>query len=347
MSVKITIDPGHGQYGNKSPNNTKYIEGTQMWHLANKLKEELEKYGFVVITTRPKITDDPSLAERGTTAGKNNCSMFLSLHSNAPGANADGTYSKTVTGTVVYYSMTRSENKTLADKLGNKVSQIMGHYYRGSKTREYPNKPGVDYYGVIRNSAQSGCKCAMLIEHGFHTNVADSNFLLVDENLKKLAEAEAAIIAEYFGMSKNNTNTDVKPASDSGATAKTLYRVQTGAFSKKANATALAEKLKKAGFDTYIVQSGTLYKVQVGAYAVKANAEAMEKKLKAAGYDTYITTKSGTAVQTAAEPKKTVDELAREVINGKWGNGTDRKNRLTAAGYDYSAVQKRVNELLK
>lgn len=46
-------------------------------------------------------------------------------------------------------------------------------------------------------------------------------------------------------------------------------------------------------------------------------------------------------------PKKTVDELAREVIAGKWGNGNDRKNRLTAAGYDYSAVQKRVNELLK
>lgn len=50
---------------------------------------------------------------------------------------------------------------------------------------------------------------------------------------------------------------------------------------------------------------------------------------------------------TTAAVKKTVDELAREVINGKWGNGTDRKNRLTAAGYDYSAVQSRVNELLK
>ena len=45
--------------------------------------------------------------------------------------------------------------------------------------------------------------------------------------------------------------------------------------------------------------------------------------------------------------KKTVDELAREVIAGKWGNGSDRKKRLTDAGYDYSAVQKRVNELLK
>ena len=48
--------------------------------------------------------------------------------------------------------------------------------------------------------------------------------------------------------------------------------------------------------------------------------------------------------QTAS---KTVDELAREVIKGLWGNGSDRKKRLTNAGYDYSAVQKRVNELLK
>lgn len=46
------------------------------------------------------------------------------------------------------------------------------------------------------------------------------------------------------------------------------------------------------------------------------------------------------------KPKKTIDELAYEVIKGKWGNGDDRKKRLTEAGYDYSAVQKRVNELL-
>lgn len=44
---------------------------------------------------------------------------------------------------------------------------------------------------------------------------------------------------------------------------------------------------------------------------------------------------------------KSVDQVAREVIQGKWGNGTDRKKRLTAAGYNYNAVQKRVNGLLK
>lgn len=66
--------------------------------------------------------------------------------------------------------------------------------------------------------------------------------------------------------------------------AKALYKVQTGAFKNKLNATALQKKLDAAGFDTYLVNVGGLYKVQVGAYSVKANAEAMRKKLAAAGY---------------------------------------------------------------
>lgn len=42
--------------------------------------------------------------------------------------------------------------------------------------------------------------------------------------------------------------------------------------------------------------------------------------------------------------RKTNAELAREVFKGLWGNGADRKARLTAAGYDYEAVQAIVNE---
>ena len=124
----------------------------------------------------------------------------------------------------------------------------------------------------------------------------------------------------------------------------TLYRVQTGAFSKKSNADALEEKLKARGFDTYMVQSGGLYKVQVGAYSIRANAEAMMEKVKAAGFDAFITTASGSAVSSSNV--KSIDTLAREVIRGDWGNGAERKQRLSAAGYDYTAVQQRVNELL-
>ena len=56
---------------------------------------------------------------------------------------------------------------------------------------------------------------------------------------------------------------------------------------------------------------------------------------------------SATTEPVKPQTKKTVDELAKEVLNGEWGNGDDRKQRLAAAGYDYAAVQNRVNEMLK
>ena len=136
----------------------------------------------------------------------------------------------------------------------------------------------------------------------------------------------------------------IKLGGNTSASTGTLYRVQTGAFSKKANADAMEKKLKAKGFDTYMVQSGGLYKVQVGAYSVRANAEAMMKKVKSAGFDAFITTASGSAISSSNA--KFIDTLAKEVIRGDWGNGAERKQRLTAAGYDYAAVQKRVNELL-
>ncbi len=50
---------------------------------------------------------------------------------------------------------------------------------------------------------------------------------------------------------------------------------------------------------------------------------------------------------TAKPAGKSVEELAKEVIRGDWGNGQERKDRLAAAGYDYATVQAKVNELLK
>ena len=43
---------------------------------------------------------------------------------------------------------------------------------------------------------------------------------------------------------------------------------------------------------------------------------------------------------------KSIDEIAKEVIKGVWGNGENRKKRLSEAGYNPAAVQKKVNELL-
>ena len=43
---------------------------------------------------------------------------------------------------------------------------------------------------------------------------------------------------------------------------------------------------------------------------------------------------------------KSVDDLAKEVIDGKWSTGVDRKKKLEAAGYDYNVVQRMVNSLV-
>lgn len=54
--------------------------------------------------------------------------------------------------------------------------------------------------------------------------------------------------------------------------------------------------------------------------------------------------KSGTASKPAPAPaRKSNEVIAQEVINGAWGNGEDRKKRLTAAGYNYTVVQAIVN----
>ena len=86
-------------------------------------------------------------------------------------------------------------------------------------------------------------------------------------------------------------------------------------------------------------------KTQKGAFKVLSNAKKCADDN--AGYSVFD--EKGNVVYTGKNTvvKKTVTELAKEVIAGKWGNGQDRKNRLTAAGYDYTVVQNKVNELLK
>ena len=52
-------------------------------------------------------------------------------------------------------------------------------------------------------------------------------------------------------------------------------------------------------------------------------------------------------VQTDTEELKPLDIVAKEVIDGKWGNGAARRANLMAAGYNYAMVQAEVNKILK
>lgn len=81
------------------------------------------------------------------------------------------------------------------------------------------------------------------------------------------------------------------------------------------------------------------------------NGEDRKNRLTAAGYDYSsiqdIVNKKLGASSSPSSNKKSNETIANEVIQGKWGNGQDRKNRLQAAGYDYSAIQSIVNAKLR
>ena len=99
------------------------------------------------------------------------------------------------------------------------------------------------------------------------------------------------------------------------------------------------QSLKNAGFDVltdskYLTSDSELVRGDVLLYH---NAK------KKTGH-TAIYLSGSTEIQNGG---KSVDELAKEVISGKWGNGDERKSKLTDAGYSYDEVQKRVNEMLK
>ena len=146
------------------------------------------------------------------------------------------------------------------------------------------------------------------------------------------------------------TESSTKPATCTSG--EVMYRVQVGAFKVKTNATNYLKKIQDAGFpDAFIATdtttTGTMYRVQVGAFRVKANADNYLTKVKAAGFsDAYVANVKASS-STTKQPTKSVNEIAKEVILGKWGNGQTRINKLKAAGYDPKVVQAEVNRLLK
>lgn len=200
MSKIIVLDPGHGKTGNPHTTREGFYEGTQNFILSQYLRDELTALGFEVIVTRKTVDDCPELEERGRLAGESGACLFLSLHSNAPGTSTDPERYTRVRGVETYYSITDEENNAkFARAINDAVVRTMQTEDRGIKTRRYPDHPELDYYCVIRTAAQSGCRAAFIVEHGFHTNPEDSAFLQSDECLARLAHAEAAVIAEYFG----------------------------------------------------------------------------------------------------------------------------------------------------
>jgi N-acetylmuramoyl-L-alanine amidase len=193
------IDPGHAP-GNPNKGPTGYYEYQGVWKISTYLKEILQEKGVQADFTRT-WEQDPELYARGQKA--KGYDLFISEHTNAN----DG---KT-RGVEVFFDYSKPLDKEFAEKLAGNVAAAIGNPNRGAKTRTYiEGGKTLNYYGVIRGAAATDCKHILLIESGFHDNVQDESFLKVNENLRKIAQAQAEVILEMLGVKDINVVLNLK-----------------------------------------------------------------------------------------------------------------------------------------
>lgn len=207
--MRICLDAGHYGKRNQSPAAKEYYESVAMWDLHLLLKAELEKYGFTVVTTRKEQNKDCELYARGACSKMSD--LFLSLHSNAVGNGVNES-----TDHVSVYHLVDDDgtdcddvSKAFAEKIAPVIAQVMGvkkgYKILTRKSSSDKNKDGVmndNYYGVLHGARMVGTP-GLILEHSFHTCTRSAKWLLDEENLQKLAEAEAKCIAEFFGVEKH------------------------------------------------------------------------------------------------------------------------------------------------
>lgn len=190
--IKVMIDPGHAP-GNPNKGPTGYKEFEGVWKISMYLKEILQAKGVQADFTRT-WEQDSELYARGKKA--EGYDLFISEHTNAND-------SKT-RGVEVFYDYSKPQDKEFADKLAGDIAAVMGNLNRGAKTRVYTEGGKIyNYYGVIRGAAATDCKHILLIESGFHDNTVDEAFLKVDENLRKIAQAQVEIICDFLGIKEH------------------------------------------------------------------------------------------------------------------------------------------------
>lgn len=108
-----------------------------------------------------------------------------------------------------------------------------------------------------------------------------------------------------------------------------------------------SDKVEHIGIVEAVNSDGSITTIE-GNTSIGNNANGgavMRRNRKGSYIDSYIRPMYDVA---ATKPvKKTNKQVALEVIDGKWGNGDERKRRLNEAGYNYTKIQKIVNDLLR
>lgn len=252
---------------------------------------------------------------------------------------------------------------------GKKVNKVVVHYNAGDLSIDgcysvWQTREASAHYQV-----ESGGRIGQLVwdsDTAWHASNWDANCTSIGIEHANKADGTiteacldagahlVAAICKYFGLGRPQWLVNVFPHKYFAATScpGQIYGSQKDAYIQRAqkwydqmvNGTASSETKPSQPAKKSI--SEIAKDVIAGKYG---NGDKRKAALEAAGYnyaEVQAEVNRQLGVGTSATPQKSIDQIAQEVIAGKWGNGQDRINRLTSAGYDYNAVQARVNALL-
>ncbi|MBO5302772.1 MAG: N-acetylmuramoyl-L-alanine amidase [Lachnospiraceae bacterium] len=268
----IVLDPGLGGTDTGAQVNG-IVEKTLNLKIAQYCKAELEQYtGVTVYLTRETDEVNPTLTERAQMAVDKKADLFIGIHNNSSTSTAPS-------GVNVYYpnenynAQCSAVGKSVASAVESKLTDLglsSGgiHYENSQNGTKFPDGSIADYYGVIRRCKENSIP-AIIIKHAFVTNTEDvKKYLSSDKKLKKLGVADAAGVAEYYGISKGVGFTSVAAKSSSsielqwqkqeGITGYCIYRstASNGEFTEVAT---IASASTTSWTDTGLTPGATYY----------------------------------------------------------------------------------------
>ena len=217
--IKVFLSAGHGGNDPGAVMDGLY-EKTINLNTLLACKQELDRHGVTVVCSRIKDENDP-VSEETKEANASVADLAVSFHTNAGGGD----------GFEAFYFNPSPKGKKLATLCEKYVKQL-GQNSRGIKDGNHLH--------FIRKTAMT----AVLVESFFVDNAKDRSIgdTLAEQTAFGVAYAKA--ILEYFGIPYKENKT---------ASTKSIHRVQVGAYTDKANAEGMVNKLKSAGFEAIIV----------------------------------------------------------------------------------------------
>lgn len=227
MAKKIFISPS-----NQTDNAYAYggtTEAVQCGRIAAALKTALDRCGFETM-----LMHYYSMANKVAAANKWGANLYLPVHTNAHNGKTAGTR-------MMAYNLTGAGYKA-CKAIFNRLAPVTP-----GTSENITARPGL--YEIKTPNAPTA-----YIEVDFHDNPTVAKWLI--EHPTEVGEAICQGVCDYFGYKyvapkTEQTEETAKPETEP-ETPDVLYRVQLGAFAKKENAEALAEKLEADGYETYI-----------------------------------------------------------------------------------------------